>query len=166
MKNVLLLFLALAAVFTVPAGAEDAGYPEAKHELALAVPEGWKTRYEDDKLYVTTTDELSVVIEVSGLKATKKEGSAALAEMKNQVNEAFKNVTFDAMEQGGGANVGFYILNGKGEDDEGEVIINALMVTNGDNDKVYFVFVAASPEGAKEHGEDIAKVIGSIRKVD
>ena len=55
---------------------------------------------------------------------------------------------------------------GKGEDDDGEVIINALMVTNGDNDKVYFVFVAASPEGAKEHSEDLAKVIGSIRKVD
>lgn len=166
MKNIALLSLALVLGFTATIHAKDAGFPQGKPEVSIAVPEGWKSHFEDGKLYVTTKDELSVVVEVSALKATKKEGSKALEEMKAQVNEAFQNVTFDAMTEGGSNNMGFYILNGKGEDKDGKVIINAIMATNGDNDKLYFVFIAASPEGSKEFGEQIAEVLGSIRKVE
>lgn len=165
MKSILILALAALAI-TPFASAGEAGFPEANPEVAIAVPEGWKSSYEDARLYVTTPDELSVVVEVSELKATKQEGAKALEEMKNEVNSAFKNVTFQPMQEGSSNNVGLYIINGKGEDENGKVNLNAIMVTNGDNDKLYFVFVASSPEAADEHGEDIAAILGSIHKVE
>lgn len=166
MKNAALLCLALVLGSVASVFAKDAGFPQAKPEVAIAVPEGWKSRYEEGRLYVTTKDEQTVVVEVSALKASKQEGAKALEEMKKEVNSAFKNVTFQPMQEGGSNNVGLYILNGKGEDEDGKVNINAIMVTNGDNDKLYFVFVAASPEGSKEFGEDIGAILGSIRKVE
>ena len=166
MKIIALLSLALVLGFTATIHAKDAGFPQGKPEVSIAVPEGWKSHFEEGKLYVTTKDELSVVVEVSALKSSKQEGSKALEEMKKEVNSAFKNVTFQPMQEGGSNNVGLYILNAKGEDENGKVNINAIMVTNGDNDKLYFVFVAASPEGSKEFGEQIAEVLGSIRKVE
>lgn len=166
MKILALFSLALVFGFTATIHAKDAGFPQGKPEVSIAVPEGWKSHFEEGKLYVTTKDELSVVVEVSALKSSKQEGSKALEEMKKEVNSAFKNVTFQPMQEGGSNNVGLYILNAKGEDENGKVNINAIMVTNGDNDKLYFVFVAASPEGSKEFGEQIAEVLGSILKVE
>lgn len=164
MKTVLLLSLALL-LNVLPANAKDAGFPKASPVISVAVPEGWKTRYDEGNLYVTTKDELSVVVEVSALKASKAEGAKALEEMKKSVGEAFKNVKFEPMQQGGSNNVGLYILNGTGEDKDGKVNINAIMVTNGDDDKLFMVFVAASPEGSKEFGDDIAAVLSSIKKL-
>ena len=106
------------------------------------------------------------MVEVSALKSSKQEGAKALEEMKKEVNSAFKNVTFDPIKEGGSNNLGLYILNGKGEDKDGKVNINAIMVTNGDDDKLFFVFVAASPPGSKEFGEDIGTILGSIRKLE
>ena len=160
------LTIIVSFVLLTPAFAEDAGFPKAKPVIALAVPEGWKSFYEEGRLYVTTEDEVSVVVEVSALKSSKQEGAKALDEMKEEVKAAFDNVTFDPMQEGSSNNVGLYILNGKGEDEDGKVNINAIMVTNGENDKLHFVFVAASPEGSKEHGEAIAEVLGSIRQVE
>lgn len=166
MKIFALLTLVLAFGIAVPAPAKDAGFPKAKPAIAIAVPDGWKTRYEDGRLYVTTEDELTVVVEVSALKATKQEGAKALEEMKEEVNAAFKNVTFQPMQEGGSGNVGLYILNGKGEDEHGKVNINAIMVTDGEDDHLHFVFIAASPKGSKQYGEEIATILRSIRKVE
>ena len=157
--------VALALAVLTPVVAEDAIFPKNKPAIALAVPAGWKSFYDDGRLYVTTEDELSVVVEVSTLKSTKQEGAKALEEMKEEVKSAFDNVTFDPMQEGSSNNVGLYLLNGKGEDKEGKVNLNAIMVTNGDNDTLHFVFVAASPEGSEKHAEAIAKVLGSIRKL-
>jgi hypothetical protein len=38
------------------------------------------------------------------------------------------------------------------------------MVTNGDDDKLFMIFIAATPEGSKEFGEDIATILASIKK--
>jgi hypothetical protein len=165
MKSIVVLALATLAI-TPFASAAEAGFPEADPEVAIAVPEGWNSHYEDGRLYVTTPDELSVVVEVSALKSTKQEGAKALEEMKNEVNSAFENVTFQPMQEGSSNNVGLYIINGKGEDENGKVNLNAIMVTNGENDKLYFVFVASSPEAGDEHGEDIAAILSSIHRIE
>jgi hypothetical protein len=116
-------------------------------------------------LYLHSDDDDNVVVEVSALKATKKEGAKALEEMKNTVQEAFKNMEWKPMQEGGSNNVGIYILNGKGEDDQGKANINAIMVTNGDNDKLFMVFIASSPEGSEKYGADIDALLKSLKKI-
>lgn len=163
MKTLLLLASVLSFAVS-PLFAEDAGFPQKSPVLSIAVPEGWEAEHEEGKLYITAGDD-DVVVEVSALKATKPEGAKALEEMKKSVQEAFKNVEFKPMQEGGSNNVGMYILNGTGEDDQGKANLSAILVTNGDKDQLFMVFVAASPEGSKEFGEGIDALLKSIKKI-
>lgn len=163
MKKALLL-LAAFTLTSVFVAAEEAGFPKGKPVLSIAVPEGWDAEYEDGNLYITAGED-DVVVEVSALKATKPEGAKALEEMKKSVQEAFKNVEFKPMQEGGSNNVGMYILNGTGEDDQGKANLNAILVTNGDNDQLFMVFVASSPDASKKFGEGIDALLKSIKKI-
>ena len=69
------------------------------------------------------------------------------------------------MQEGGSNNVGIYILKGKGEDEHGKANINAVMVTNGDNDKLFMVFIAASLEGSEKFGTAIDALLKSLKKI-
>lgn len=165
MKNSLFCSLLLFIGMTLTTLAKDVGFPKDEPVISLSAPEGWKTRREEGRLYLTTADGSSVIVEVSALKATKKEAAKALAEMKASVAEAFKNVEYDPMQEGGSNNVGLYILNGTGEDDDGKAVLNVIMVTNGDTDELFMVFIAATTEGSKKHGEDITAILSSIKKL-
>ena len=165
MKNCLICALLLFINMPLAATAKDLAFPKEEPVIAIAKPEGWKSKREEGRLYVTTEDDKSVIVEVSALKTSKQKGAAALAEMKASVEDAFKNVQFKPMQEGGSNNVGLYILNGTGEDDDGKANLNAVMVTNGDNDKLFMVFIAATPKGSKEYGEDIAAILASIKKL-
>lgn len=164
MKSTLLLCLSLLGMTSLALAEKSAGFPKAEPVISIAVPEGWEVEYKDDNLYVSTEDE-GVIVEVSALEATKKEGAKALEEMKKSVQDAFKNVVFKPMQEGGSNNVGLYIINATGEDDEGKANLNAIMVTNGDNDQLFMVFIASSPEGSQKYGEGIAAILASIKKV-
>ncbi|MES2599151.1 MAG: hypothetical protein V4662_27740 [Verrucomicrobiota bacterium] len=164
MKNSLICTLLLSLTMTVLATAKDVGFPKAEPAVSLDKPEGWKSKFEEGRLYVTTDDDESVIIEVSALKTSKQKGAEALAEMKASVEETFKKVEFKPMQEGGSNNVGLYILNGSGEDEDGKAVLNAIMVTNGDNDDLYMIFIASTPEGSKEYGEEIGAILASIKK--
>ena len=165
MKSSLVCALLLFLGMTAAATAKDLGFPKDMPAISIAKPEGWKSRREEGRLYVTTEDDKSVIVEVSALKTSKQQGAKALAEMKASVQDAFKNVEFEPMQEGGSNNVGLYILNGTGEDEQGKANLNAVMVTNGDDDKLFMVFIAATPKGSKAFGEDIAAILASIRKL-
>ncbi|GEP45652.1 hypothetical protein [Brevifollis gellanilyticus] len=164
MKRRIVCTLLLSLTLTLTATAKDVGFPKEEPAVSLAKPEGWKSKFEEGRLYITTEDDESVIIEVSALKTPKAKGAEALAEMKASVEETFKNVEYKPMQEGGSNNVGLYILNGTGEDEDGKAVLNAIMVTNGDNDDLYMVFIASTPEGSKEYGEDIATILASIKK--
>ena len=165
-RAILLTASVVLVSLTNPGHAKDSTFPKGAPMISIAVPEGWKKTYEDDRLYIRTEDDLSVVVEVSALEASKKEGAKALEEMKASVKSAFKNVTFKPMEEGSNNNVGLYIINGSGEDEDGQVYINAIMVTNGDNDQLFMVFIAAAKEGSEKYGSEIKMILNSIRKLD
>ncbi len=164
MKNCCYILLAMFGL-SLTTSAKDATYPKAEPVISLAVPEGWKTEWEDDLLYLRSDEDESVVVEVSALKATKQEGAKALEEMKTTVQESFKGMEWKPMQEGGSNNVGIYILNGKGEDEHGKANINAVMVTNGDNDKLFMVFIAASLEGSEKFGTAIDALLKSLKKI-
>jgi dGTP triphosphohydrolase len=164
MKNCFYILLAMFGL-SLTTSAKDATYPKAEPVISLAVPEGWETEWEDDLLYLRSDEDDSVVVEVSALKATKQEGAKALEEMKTSVQQSFKNMEWKPMQEGGSNNVGIYILNGKGEDEQGKANINAVMVTNGDNDKLFMVFIAASPEGSEKFGTAIDALLKSLKKI-
>jgi hypothetical protein len=162
--KIALLLLTVLAFTSLPLMAEDASFPKSNPVLSMTVPEGWEAEFEDDKLYLIAGDE-DVVVEVSSLKAPKAEGAKALEEMKASVKEAFKNVEFKPMQEGGSNNLGFYLLNGTGEDDQGKAKLTAMLVTNGDNDQLFMVFIAASEEGSQKFGEGIDALIKSLKKI-
>lgn len=164
MKNCFYILLAMFGL-SLTTSAKDATYPKAEPVISLAVPEGWEMEWEDDLLYLHSDEDDSVVVEISALKATKQEGAKALEEMKTTVQESFKNMEWKPMQEGGSNNVGIYILNGKGEDEQGKANINAVMVTNGDNDKLFMVFIAASPEGSEKFGTAIDALLKSLKKI-
>jgi hypothetical protein len=162
--KIALLLITVLAFTSLPLMAEDASFPKSNPIISMTVPEGWETEFEDDKLYLIAGDE-DVVVEVSSLKATKAEGAKALEEMKNSVKETFKNVEFKPMQEGGANNLGLYLLNGTGEDEQGKAKLTAILVTNGDNEQLFMVFIAASDEGAQKFGEGIDGLLKSLKKI-
>jgi hypothetical protein len=81
------------------------------------------------------------------------------------VKETFKNVEFKPMQEGGANNLGLYLLNGTGEDEQGKAKLTAILVTNGDNEQLFMVFIAASDEGAQKFGEGIDGLLKSLKKI-
>lgn len=164
MKTSFLLCLVLMGL-SMNSLAKDATFPEEEPMLSLTVPDDWESEWEEGRLYIVSDEDDNVVVEVSALEATKKEGEKAIEEMKKSVEEGFQNVKFDPMQQGGANNVGLFLFNATGEDDQGQANLNVMVVSNGDNDQLFMVFIAASDTGLKRYSEEISAMIQSLKKL-
>ncbi len=170
MKTTLKLLLA-TVLFTLPALAADQemGYPEEGPLITVVVPDGWISAYEDGELHAAASEKLDTLLTVKKLEATKKEGTAAIAEIKAPLDEAFgENITHGELKEGGTENLGFYLINSKAKSttDEGETMtfINSVMVVLPDSEEVLLVQIMATEEGAEKNGDAIAQILSSIKK--
>jgi hypothetical protein len=159
------LLLALPAM----AADQEMSYPEEGPLITVVVPDGWISAYEDGELHAAASEKLDTLLTVKTLEATKKEGTAAIAEIKAPLDEAFgEGITHGELQEGGAENLGFYLINSKAKSttDEGEQtsFINSVMVVLPDSEQVLLVQIMSSEEGSEKHGEAIDKILKSIKK--
>ena len=159
------LLLALPAM----AADQEMSYPEEGPLITLVVPDGWISGYEDGEFHAASSDKMDSMLTIKTLSATKKEGAAAIAEIKAPLDESFgENITHGEMQEGGSENLGFYLINSKAKTttDEGEtkVFINSVMVILPDSEKLLLVQILSNEGGSEKNGEAIDQILKSIKK--
>lgn len=167
MKSLLTLCLC-SVLLSIAAHAADqnVSYPEDKPAITLTLPEDWVSETKQGRLYAHPPDDVSLFVEVKPLDATKKEGSKAIAEIKEWISQNFEDVKYDKLEEGGTNGLGLYILNAEGVGGDGKAFLNAAMVTFPDSDELFLMLAIATPDGSEKYGKTAAGIFESVRKAD
>ena len=175
MKTILKV-CAATFLFSLPAMAADqeVGFPEEGPLITLTIPDGWLHEYQGGMLHAASSQDLDTMtmMTVKPLTATKKQGSEAVAEIKEELAKSYgENIEYDKIEEGGTSNLGYYVLNAEAKvhsANEGDVtsFINSLIVTMPDSDELLLVQFASTAAGSKKNGEAIGEIIQSFKKVE
>lgn len=172
MKTSLALCLA-ALLFSLPARAgEDVEFPKDEPLISFTIPDGWKTHEEGGVFQAAASQDLDTMLVIRPLKATKKQGSQVIAEIKETLDKTYGDaIEYDKLEEGGTSNLGFYVLNAEAKThsaNEGDVTshINSLMITFPDSDELLLAQFLSTQAGSDANGEDIASIIHSLKKAE
>lgn len=160
------LFLCLAFLLTAPlafAADKAVNFPKESPLVTFVLPDSWQVAFEDDSLIATPTkDDDSVSIQVDEMAAGPATFDAAVKEAKDTMTE-FKNVKYDEMEKGQKDGLGLAILNAEGEDDNGKVFINLVLLAKPGAENFILLSCISSKEGSEKHGAAISAMIGSLK---
>ena len=156
---------------TLPALAADRemSYPEESPLISVVMPEGWIHEYDGETLNAASSSDLETLLTIKPLAATKSEASAAIAEIKAPLDEAYEgSITHGEVQEGGAENLGLYVINSKAKmkanDEETDVFINSVMITFPDTDQILLLQVISTGAGAEKNGEAIDQLLKSIKK--
>lgn len=173
MKAPLLLCVAaFCLTLSVLADDKEIEYPESNPVITVTIPDGWLTHQQDGVLQAAASQNLDTMLVVKPLNATKKEGSQAVAEIKEALDKAYgESIEYDKLEEGGASNLGLYVLNATAKtpsQNEGDVtaFINSIIVSFPDSEELLLVQFLSTAEGSEKNGEAISEVIRSIKKVE
>jgi len=160
------LFLCLAFLLAAPlafAADKAVNFPKESPLVTFVLPDSWQVAFEDDSLIATPTkDDDSVSIQVDEMAAGPATFDAAVKEAKDTMTE-FKNVKYDEMEKGQKDGLGLAILNAEGEDDNGKVFINLVLLAKPGAENFILLSCISSKEGSEKHGAAISAMIGSLK---
>ena len=170
MKTILKV-CAATFLFSLPAMAADqeVGFPEEGPLISLTIPDGWLHEYQGGMLHAASSQDLDTMtmMTVKPLTATKKQGSEAVAEIKEELAKSYgENIEYDKIEEGGTSNLGYYVLNAEAKVQDVTSFINSLIVTLPDSDELLLVQFASTAAGSKKNGEAIGEIIQSLKKVE
>ena len=170
MKTILKI-CAATFLFCLPAMAADqeVGFPEEGPLISLTIPDGWLHEYQGGMLHAASSQDLDTMtmMTVKPLTATKKQGSEAVAEIKEELAKSYgENIEYDKIEEGGTSNLGYYVLNAEAKVQDVTSFINSLIVTLPDSDELLLVQFASTAAGSKKNGEAIGELIQSLKKVE
>lgn len=160
------LFLCLAVLLTAPlafAADKAVNFPKESPLVTFVLPDSWQVDFEDDSLIATPTkDDDSVSIQVDEMAAGPDTFDAAVKEAKDTMTE-FKNVKYDEIEKGQKDGLGIAILNAEGEDENGKVFINLVLLAKPGAENFILLSCISSKEGSDKHGAAIGAMIGSLK---
>ena len=164
MKTPLLLSLAILLAAPLALAADKAvDFPKAAPTLTFNLPDTWQMDFKDDEFLATPTkDDDSVSIQVDEMAAGPDDFDAAVKEAKETLTE-FKNLKYDAIEKGAKDGLGIAILNAEGEDDNGKVFINLVMLAKPSSKNFILLSCVSSKEGSEKQGPAISAMIGSLK---
>lgn len=161
MKNTLLCCL-LAFALTPAVRAEDQvfNYPADKPIFSIAFPEKWKVETGDGSLSASSPDEL-VNMELMALDAA--EIGTAIDDAKEGLEEELKGIKWDEPEKGelNGFKVTF--LNGNVTLEGVKMAVNCAVFAPKAGDTFFMLFNVIPFVSLKEHGEDVGKVLNSVK---
>lgn len=160
------LSLCLAVLLTAPlafAADKAVNFPKESPLVTFVLPDSWQVDFEDDSLIATPTkDDDSVSIQVDEMAAGPDAFDAAVKEAKETMTE-FKNVKYDEIEKAQKDGLGFAILNAEGEDENGKVFINLVLLAKPGAENFILLSCISSKEGSDKHGAAIGAMIGSVK---
>ncbi len=162
MKTSLLCCL-LAFALTPAVQAEDQvfNYPAKKPIFSISFPEAWKVELGDGSLSASSPDEL-VNMELMALDAA--EAATAIEDAKESLEEELKGIKWDGEPEKGEIK-GFKVtaINGSVTLEGVKMAVNGLVFAPKDAETFFMLFNIVPFVSLKEHGDEIGKVIDSIK---
>ncbi|MDZ4289950.1 MAG: hypothetical protein U0984_18435 [Prosthecobacter sp.] len=159
MKTSLLLCLA-ALVFSATAKADQTiNYPDKDPIFSISFPDDWKVEA-DESVSASSKDEM-VNMELIALDAEALDGAVDVA--KDSLKEEFKGIKFDAPEKGELNGLDVVFLNAKATLEDVKMAVNCCIFAPKGADKFFMLFNVIPLEALEKHGEDIGKVLNSIK---
>lgn len=161
MKTSLLCCL-LALVLTPAVQAEDQvfNYPAKKPIFSIAFPEAWKVETGEGSLSASSPDEL-VNMELMALDAA--EAATAIDDAKEGLEEELKGIKWDEPEKGELNGLKVTFLNGNFTLEGVKMAVNCAVFSPKDGDTFFMLFNVIPLVSLKERGEDVSKVLNSIK---
>lgn len=158
-----LLFSLLVFVLPAAARAEDQvfNYPAEKPVFSIAFPEKWKIETGDQSISASSPDEL-VNMEVMALDAD--EAANAIAGAKEGLEEELKGIKWLGEPEQGELN-GFKVtfLNGNVTLEGVKMAVNCAVFAPKAGDTFFMLFNVIPLESLKQHGDEVSKVLNSIK---
>jgi hypothetical protein len=164
MKTSLLLCFTLLLTAPLALAADKAvDFPKEAAILTFTLPDTWQMDFKDDSLMATPTkDDDSVIIQVDEMEAGPDTYDAAIKEAKDTISE-FKNLKYDEIQKGEKDGLGIAILNAEGEDENGKVFINLVLLAKPSSKNFILLSCISSKEGSDKYGPAVSGMIGSLK---
>lgn len=161
MKTSLLLGFAALLSFGSAQADQTINYPEKDPIFSISFPDGWKVEEADQSVSASSADEL-VNMELIALEADALDG--AIEGAKESLKEEFKGIKFGGEPEKGelnGMNVVF--INAQATVEDVKMAVNCCIFEPKGEDTFFMLFNVVPLEVLKDHGEDISKVLNSIK---
>ncbi|MDZ4401355.1 hypothetical protein [Prosthecobacter sp.] len=161
MKASLLLCLTVLALTPLANADQVINYPAEKPIFSIAFPDGWKVETDDQSVSASSADEL-VNMELIALDAD--EAASAIDDAKEGLEEELKGIKWLAEPEKGEINgIGVTFLNGNVTVEGVKMAVNCAVFAPKKTDKFFMLFNIIPLESLKQHGDDVSKVLNSIK---
>ncbi len=136
-------------------------YPDKKPIFSISFPDAWKIETGDQSLSASSADEL-VNMELMALDAD--EAATALTDAKESLEEELKGIQWLGEPEKGELNgLKATVLNGNVSLEGVKMAVNCFVFAPKDGETFFMLFNVVPLESLKAHGEEIKKVVESIK---
>lgn len=137
-------------------------YPADEPIFSIAFPDKWKVDTEEEQsLSAAPEDELAAA-ELIALDA--KDAVNALKEAQEGLKEEFENLKIDKTQKGEVNGLKISLFNATSVDEDGiKITINCALFVPPKGETYFMLFFVSTPEAMKKHGEDINKILQSVK---
>lgn len=160
MKQLLLLTTLLVTLSATASAEQTINYPEDKPIFSISFPDGWKVET-GESVSASSADEL-VNMELIALDAEALGEALELA--KESLTEELKGIKWDGEAEKGelnGMSVAF--LNANVTLEGVKMAVNCCVFAPKKADTFFMLFNIVPLEALEKHGEDVGKVINSVK---
>ena len=136
-------------------------YPAKMPVFSIAFPDAWKIETGDQSLSASSADEL-VNMELMALDGD--EAATALTDAKESLEEELKGIQWLGEPEKGDLNgLKATVLNGNVSLEGVKMAVNCFVFAPKAGDTFFMLFNVVPLQSLKEHGEEIKKVVDSIK---
>jgi hypothetical protein len=159
--KMLLTALVTAALTTFCHADQTINYPDKNPIFSICFPDGWKVEMEDQSVSASSANDL-VNMELIALEAEALDGAIDAA--KESLTEELKGIKWTGEPEKGelnGMNATF--LNAQVTLEGVKMAVNCAIFAPKKADTFFMLFNIIPLEALKEHGEEVSKVLNSIK---
>lgn len=159
--NTLLCLTSLLFASASMAG-QAVSYPEDKPILDITFPEDWEVEPKEGVIYAHPKEDAGFFMSLAPLEATSDDSAAGAAEVKEEIEDLFKNVVYEEPQEVEIGGLSVLLINAKGTDEDGKANINLWMIAKEGEPTLLLLKCISSQEAFEKHGETGLAVIKTI----
>lgn len=155
--------LCLVSLILAPlAGAEQViNYPAEKPIFSISFPDDWTVEGDDESVSASSKDEMANM-ELIALDAAELDGAIEMG--KESLKEELKGIKFSGEPEKGELNgMKVIFLNGQVTIEGIKMAVNCCVFAPKKADTFFMLFNIIPLEALEKHGEDISKIINSVK---
>jgi hypothetical protein len=165
MKSILALCLAAFLSMPIAMAEQEHIFPDKGSVIELKLPDDWEAQVKNGRLYANPKDDKTFFVEFEEMQSKPDDGEAVMKEAKESLAESFKNLKYGATEKARFTDLGVVIMDATGEDDDGKVNLNVVLVVDEKKNKVVMVTRIATDASAKKFAAEWGRIVSSFRAV-